>query len=224
MRRRRRSRTRTRGAAAATHQAYGTNESLPFTPGGVQNMNCFACERANSGFDYRHRFTTSYLWNIPTPAGWRGPAAYAFKNWSFNGIVTYQSGFPFTVTQAGNRQNTGAATQRPDLVAGQNPILGNPDPSRWFNTDAFTFANNKYGALGRNTLRQPALKTWDIGVFKEFPIKELKRFQLRWELFNLWNTPQFRAPNAQLGAANFGVITSTWLDNRQLQFALKFLF
>jgi hypothetical protein len=64
--------------------------------GGVQNQNCFACERANSGFDYRHRFTTSFLWNIPTPAGWKGPLAYAIKNWSFNGIVTYQSGFPFT--------------------------------------------------------------------------------------------------------------------------------
>jgi len=205
-------------------QAYGTNESLPFTPGGAQNMNCFACERANSGFDYRHRFTTSFLWNIPTPADWRGPAAYALKGWSFNGIVTYQSGFPFTVTQAGNRQNTGAATQRPDLVPGQSPKLDDPDPTRWFNTAAFTFANNKYGDLGRNTLRQPGLKGWDIGVFKEFPVKEGQRFQFRWELFNVWNTPLFRAPSAQLGAANFGVITATWLDNRQMQFALKYLF
>lgn len=205
-------------------QAYGTNESLPFTPGGVQNMNCFACERANSGFDYRHRFVTSFLWTIPTPADWRGVLAAAFKGWSFNGVVTYQTGFPFTVTQAGNRQNTGAATQRPDLVPGQSQTVANPDPARWFNIDAFTFAVNKYGALGRNTLRQPGMKTWDTGVFKEFPVSEKARFQVRWETFNLWNTPQFRAPNSQLGAANFGVITSTWLDNRQMQFALKFLF
>jgi hypothetical protein len=103
-------------------QGYGTNESLPFTPGGAQNQNCFACERANSGFDYRHRFVTSYLWNIPTPSDWRGPLAYILKYWSFNGIVTYQSGFPFTVTQSGNTQNTGAATQRPDYTPGQTPI------------------------------------------------------------------------------------------------------
>jgi outer membrane receptor protein involved in Fe transport len=205
-------------------QAYGTNESLPFTPGGVQNMNCFACERANSGFDFRHRFTTSFLWNIPTPSGFRGPLAFVLRNWSCNGIVTYQTGFPFTVTQAGNRQNTGAATQRPDYVPGQDPQLANPDPSRWFNTDAFTFAVNKYGNVGRNTLRQPGMKVWDIGVFKEFPVAEGHRFQFRWEAFNLWNTPQFRAPASQLGAANFGVITSTWLDNRQMQFALKYLF
>jgi hypothetical protein len=205
-------------------QAYGTNESLPFTPGGTQNQNCFACERANSGFDYRHRFTTSYLWNIPAPASWRGPVAWALKNWSFNGILTYQSGFPFTVTQSGNTQNTGAGTQRPDYVPGVSPYLDNPDPSRWFNTDAFTRAVNKYGNVGRNTLRQPAMKLWDVGVFKEFPVTEGHRFQFRWEVFNLWNTPQFRAPVAQLGNANFGQITSTWLDNRQMQFALKYLF
>jgi hypothetical protein len=132
-------------------QAYGTNESLPFTPGGAQNQNCFQCERSNSGFDYRHRFTTSYLWNIPTPKDLSRPLAFVLKNWSFNGILTYQSGFPFTVTQSGNTQNTGAGTQRPDYVAGQNPVLDNPDPARWFNTDAFVRVTNKYGNPGRNT-------------------------------------------------------------------------
>ena len=50
-------------------------------------------------------------------------------------------------------------------------------------------------------LRQPGMKVWDIGLFKEFPVREGRRFQFRWEAFNLWNTPQFRAPNSQLGAA-----------------------
>ncbi|HUQ94835.1 MAG TPA: TonB-dependent receptor [Bryobacteraceae bacterium] len=206
-------------------QAYGTNESLPYTPGGVQNINCFACERANSGFDYRHRFTFSYLWALPSPKSWHGITALVLKNWSFNGVVTLQSGFPFTVTQAGNRQNTGAATQRPDYVPGQNPELENPDPSRWFNTNAFQFADLHYGNVGRNTLRSPAIKTWDIGLFKEFPVRwRESRFQFRYEAFNLFNTPVFRAPNSQLGAVGYGTITSTWQDNRQLQFALKYLF
>jgi hypothetical protein len=109
-------------------------------------------------------------------------------------------------------------------VAGQNPKLDNPGPARWFNTDAFVRVTNKYGNVGRNTLRQPAMKLWDIGLFKEFPVTERHRFQFRWEAFNLWNTPQFRAPNAQLGTPTFGQITSTWLDNRQMQFALKYLF
>ena len=205
-------------------QAYGTNESLPFTPGGVQNQNCFGCERSDSGFDYRHRFISSFLWNVPAPPGWSGITGVLLKNWSLNGVVTYQTGFPFTVTQQGNRQGTGSATQRPDYVPGQNPKLDNPDPARWFETAAFQFANLKYGDLGRNTLRQPGLKVWDLGLFKEFPVIEGHRLQFRYEVFNVWNTPQFRAPNAQLGGPAFGQITATWLDNRQMQFALKYLF
>jgi outer membrane receptor protein involved in Fe transport len=204
--------------------AYGTNESLPYTPGGVQNINCFACERGNSGFDYRHRFTLSYLWNIPAPASWKGVPAFALKNWSFNGIVTLQTGFPFTVTQIGNRQNTGSATQRPDYVPGQNPELADPDPALWFNTAAFQYTDLKFGNVGRNTLTAPGIQTWDVGLFKEFPINEQHRVQFRFEAFNLFNTPVFRAPNSQLGGAGFGQITSTWQDNRQLQFALKYLF
>ncbi len=37
------------------------------------------------------------------------------------------------------------------------------------NTGAFQFAELKYGDSGRNTLRQPSMKVWDIG------------FQFRWE-------------------------------------------
>ena len=68
------------------------------------------------------------------------------------------------------------------------------------------------------------MKMWDVGLFKEFPVAEGHRFQFRLEAFNLWNTPQFRAPVSQLGRPAFGQITSTWLDNRQMQFALKYLF
>ena len=205
-------------------QAYGTNEALPFSTNGAQNMDCWACERSDSGFDYRHRFTTSFLWAIPTPKDWRGPAAFLLKNWSFNGIVTYQSGFPFTVTQQGNRQNTGGSPQRPDYVPGVAPKSSDPTPDRWFNTGAFKFTDFKFGDVGRNTLRQPAMKTWDTGIFKEFPVREGHRFQFRFEAFNIFNTPQFRAPDATLGSPTFGVITATWLDNRQVQFALKYLF
>ena len=205
-------------------QSYGTNESLPFSTNGAQNMDCWACERSSSGFDYRHRFTTSFLWNIPAPPDWKGASRLLLGGWSFNGILTYQSGFPFSVTQAGNRQNTGGSPQRPDFVPGVNPKLDKPDPTRWFNTSAFRFADLKFGNVGRNILNQPGIRTWDIGLFKEFPVKEGQRFQFRFEAFNLFNTPVFRAPDAVLGTPTFGQITSTWLDNRQLQFALKYLF
>ena len=111
-----------------------------------------------------------------------------------------------------------------ELRAWRYPHPPDPGPSLWFNPKAFQFANLQFGSVGRNTLRQPGIKTWDIGLFKEFPVREVQRFQFRMEAFNLYNTPQFSAPNAQFGAPGFGQMTSTWLANRQVQFGLKYLF
>ncbi len=207
-------------------QAYGTNESLPFSTNGIQNVNCWACERSNSGFDYRHRLTNSFLWDVPVAKSMTGPAGYLLKNWQLNGIVTYQSGFPYSITQQGNSQNTDASPQRPDLVSGQIAELdkGVRSPERWFNTAAFRVANMKFGDIGRNILRQAAMKTWDVGIFKNFPVKEGHRVQFRFEAFNLFNTPQLSAPGGTLGSPTFGQITSTWLDSRQVQFGVKYLF
>ena len=72
--------------------------------------------------------------------------------------------------------------------------------------------------------------------FKNFAFKERYNVQFRAEFFNLLNTPVFNNPNATLpllngtqtytaaNIQNFGTITSTRLDNRQIQFGLKFLF
>ena len=205
-------------------QAYGTNESIPGSTNGIQNRDCWRCERGNSGFDYRHRLVNSFLWDIPTPGGLAGAPALLLKGWAFNGGVTYQSGFPFSVTQSGNSQNTDAGPQRPDYVPGQIPKLSDPDPARWFNTDAFRVASLKFGDVGRNVLTQPAIKTWDVGIFKHFTVREGHKVQFRFEAFNLFNTPQFAAPNGSLGTTGFGQINSTINDNRQLQFGLKYLF
>ena len=48
--------------------------------------------------------------------------------------------------------------------------------------------------------------------------------EARIEVFNLPNRPIFNQPGNQLRTPNFGVITSTRLDSRQIQFGLKFVF
>jgi hypothetical protein len=107
----------------------------------------------------------------------------------------------------------------------------------WFNTDAFirakcngcagagTFVGpNGYGTAGVGLFDAPAQKTWDFALFKEFQIREAQRVQFRWEAFNFLNTPQFNAPDRTLGNATFGRITSTITSNREMQFALKYIF
>ena len=63
-------------------------------------------------------------------------------------------------------------------------------------------------------------------MFKNFQIKESLQLQFRTEAYNLTNSPSFGNPNAQLGNASFGVISSLngGYNPRQLQLALKLLF
>jgi hypothetical protein len=77
---------------------------------------------------------------------------------------------------------------------------------------------------GEGLIDSPGLKTWDFSLFKEFRIKESHRLQFRVVAFNLFNTPQFAGPDATLGDAAFGRITTTTIDNREVQFALKYSF
>jgi hypothetical protein len=64
----------------------------------------------------------------------------------------------------------------------------------------------------------------DFSLFKDFRFTETVKLQFRSEFFNLFNTPAFNNPNGTFGTANFGSITSTKRDNRQIQFALKLVF
>jgi hypothetical protein len=108
--------------------------------------------------------------------------------------------------------------------------------NQWFNTAAFIRSKcdgcagegiylgpKGYGNAGVSLFDAPANKTWDFALFKEFKPKEGHRIQVRWESFNFTNTPQFSAPSRTLGAADFGRITSTIINNREMQFGLKYL-
>jgi hypothetical protein len=63
----------------------------------------------------------------------------------------------------------------------------------------------------------------DVALVRRVPLGGSRSIELRGEIFNLLNTPNFGAPNAVVGASNFGTLTSA-LDPRVAQLALKFLF
>src|SRR5262249_61249848 len=81
-----------------------------------------------------------------------------------------------------------------------------------------------YGNEGRNLLHGPGLVNVDYSLFKNFPIKERMKLQFRVELFNALNHPNFNNPAATFGNGNFGFITSTSAENRDIQFGLKLAF
>jgi hypothetical protein len=187
--------------------------------------------RANQGladFDVPHRMVLSYVWALPRLEGQSPWLRQTVGGWESSGILTLQSGRPFSILSGVDNSFSGIASDFADIVG--DPYL---DTSRsrgqlinqYFNTAAF--APNRVGTFGtapRSVLRGPGLATFDMALIKSFPIKERMAVQFRSEFFNLFNRPNFGNPyNVQRVAARFGKIESAG-DPRILQFALKVSF
>ncbi len=182
-------------------------------------------ERADSIDDRRHRLVAGYVWDLPWGKTLGAAPRYVLAGWQFGGVVTLSSGTPFNVSQSGDSQNVeNFGWARPHVVPGQKPILDNRIPTRWFNTDAFSRSTFEYGNAPRDPVVGPGVHVFDLSILKNFkiPFAEAHDLQFRAEFFNAFNVPQFANPGASLGTGTFGVVTGTQLDNRQIQFGLKY--
>jgi hypothetical protein len=177
----------------------------------------------------------SYGYDLPFGKGRalladRGWFSSLLTGWQTFGIVTLQSGRPFTVALLPeiDRSNTGRSTlgfganDRPN-VAG-NAKLSDRSPDRWFNTSAFTFpAFGSFGNAGRNILDGPGFQSVNVSLMKTTNLREGVDLQFRAEAFNLFNHPNFDLPDNFLGSPTFGRILSAQ-SPRHIQFGLKLLF
>jgi hypothetical protein len=198
----------------------GAAGPLPQDPRYISN------DRGNSIIDMRHRLTLSYLWELPFGSGKAllntgGIVNAVLGGWQTNGILTVQSGLPFSaVLQTSTTNGTGS---RPDATGAS--VTYPHTLQNWFLPSAFaTPAPFTYGNAGRDTLFGPGRTNWDMSLFKNFVIREQMRFEFRAEAFNIFNHPQFGLPNANIGNAQVGSITSTVGNSRQLQMGLRFQF
>ena len=200
-------------------------------PNFPQNSFNVAAERGRSNFDVRHRLSVSYSYQFPFGKGAHdGWESVLLRGWETYGIVTLQSGRPFTVALLSEIDNSGTgrsilgfgANDRPNLVG--NPELSNPTTLQWFNTAAFAFPpQGTFGNAGRNILDGPGFQNVNMSLVKNTSLTESVNLQFRAEAFNLFNHPNFNLPDNFLGSPTFGRITSA-RDPRHLQFGLKLLF
>ena len=182
--------------------------------------------RDSSTMDQRHRFVTGYVWEMPFARNLHGVAGAVASGWALNGIITLASGNPFHIGESSDTQNNAGTWEYPNLVAGQSVSIPNQSASLWFNPNAFAPSILSYGNAPRNPVVGPGVHTGDLSLFKSFkmPFNERHSLQLRMEAFNSLNTPQFSNPGSSLGTSTFGQITSTKINNRILQFAVKYKF
>lgn len=188
--------------------------------------NDIAAEYSHANFDIRHRFTSSFLYELPLKFESSALNAVA-GGWQLNGIVTLQSGNYFNIGT--NRAVCACGTTRPDLVSGRDPNdtpSSGRTPDQFFDTGAVTDpARGTFGNLGNFSNIGPPIYNWDLSMFKDFQIRERMKVQFRAESFNFANSPQFNNPAATQGAGDFGRITSTRARTaRNWQFGLRFMF
>ena len=182
-------------------------------------------EWASGLTDQRNNLTIALVWQLPKLSGGNAVTRAVLNGWGINSIFQYFSGSPLWITQSQDGENNGNQNQRPDMVPGQSMSLANRTLSEWFNTNAFTQANGHYGSTPRNPLSGVANNPLTLAVKRTFPLPfESQYVDFRVEAFNALNHPQFSSPGTSQGASNFGQITSTNSDNRDLQLALKYIF
>ena len=186
-----------------------------------------SANRGLSDFDHTHRFVASYVWALPRLQQRSAFIRNTIGGWESTGILTLQSGSPFTVLSGVDNSRSGDGIDHAALVG--NPYLSTSRPNgqlvkEYFNTGAFALnALGTFGTAPRNFLRGPGLANMDFGLMKNFVLKERLTTQFRAEFFNIFNRPNFGNPVVNRNASNFGTITSAG-SPRILQFALKLSF
>jgi Carboxypeptidase regulatory-like domain/TonB dependent receptor-like, beta-barrel len=187
----------------------------------VQDSYNLVNDRGLSDFDARHRFVINLIYDLPFKGN------RLVEGWELSTISQAQTGNPITILTA-NTGFTGNRTVRPDVTG---PAVTTGNPSQWFaDPTVFTAgATAHFGNLGRNTVTGPNFVNTDFSVIKNTKVTERVNTQLRIEMFDVFNHPNFGNPGRILGNG-FGVITSTRFptgdfgSSRQLQLALKLQF
>jgi hypothetical protein len=186
-----------------------------------------ALERDYSTGDIPHVLVSSVVWDLPfgrdRARQLHGALGAVANDWTVASLITLESGVP--VTQSTNFNSfAGFGVQRPNLLSDPALPADQRTPNHWFNTAAFVTAPQfTIGSASRNPVRGPSYRDVDMALMRRIPVGSSHVIELRAEVFNLLNTPNFGAPNAVAGAANFGTITSA-LDPRVAQLAVKFVF
>ena len=153
-----------------------------------------------------------------------GIAAYTLGGWKVAGIISAVSGLPFSVYANGASLNTPGTAQLANLTGIYRVLHGIGSNSPWLDTTVFSqpsgcptapapCPNPGVGNTGRNQFRGPGYIQDNISIFRSFPIYRETAAEIRFDAFQLSNTPQFANPNAGSGnlftAGNFGRVTST---------------
>jgi hypothetical protein len=186
--------------------------------------------KGNSTLDQRHVFSASALASLPFGHGhhfgnsWNRGFELVAGGWQLNTVVFAQTGTPFSVIGVQNYGNS-YSLRANQVVPGNavtHSVLSQPYLLR---ADFSAPAPGTEGNTGRNEFYGPGIAEGDVSLFKTLQFTERFGTELRAEVYNITNTPQFANPDSNLADGTFGQITGTrQYSERQMQMAVRFVF
>jgi hypothetical protein len=205
---------------------------LAAEPGDQQNFNS---QYASSDFDRKHRFVFSGLYDLGRVYEGGSRAMQQVANgWQAASILTFQSGYPFSVLCASGSALDSRANYNGEGFS--EPGSTKSKVGEYFNVANFscpvstatvpgTFGPNvdqpPFGDSARNLVRSPGQRNVDFSLSKRFPLPESMNLEMRSEFFNIFNWTNFGIPNNNLLGGSPGAIGYTTTGPRVIQFALK---
>jgi len=215
-----------------------------------QNTYNYSAEMSNSILDIRHRFVGNFTADLPFGKGRAflnngGVADMIVGGWQVNGIVSLQTGSPFSVTASDNSFTGSSHSAYASCIgdpftggSGSPDQYASADPTSGFFLNRAAFTNAAVGSFGTcrpRAFHGPGIEDTDLSLFKQFKMSERYSLQFRAEFFNAFNHPNFANPSSNIGAGNFGKVTNTLApilgadsggpgDPREIQLALKLYF
>ena len=212
-------------------------------PGRVRYVHDLSYDKGLSGWSVANNLRINYSYDLPLGRDWSGAAGHLLGGWQMTGIISLQSGQPFTVNNArgatpGGLDDVGYTTS-PNVISSftndqiiQGSPSETPGKNQYFNPAAFSPVEGTFelGNVGRNTLIGPGLASFDFGLTKNTQLTERWRLQFRTEFFNAFNRSNFAKPNTGVfrsrgrPSASAGFINRTVTTSRQIQFGLKLIF
>jgi hypothetical protein len=147
-------------------------------------------QRAVSSFDIPHRFTAAF--NYQLPAVKAGAWKPIVKGWQVNGIITVQSGQPFTPYTSQFDPYRNETFNRLNVVGDSNRNVAS---GYAYNPAAFVAPPiGAFGNSGRNIIRGGGYNSANLSLFRNFTLRESVRLQMRLEAENALNHVNFQGP------------------------------
>lgn len=195
-----------------SHSIDDASDGEDYVPNAAQpndSMAPISMNRGNSNFDVRNHLTWNFIYTFPNR---KGSWSRLTDGWGVNGIVTLQSGQPFHLNYnfQDDFDGSGGGFGRPDVVG--TITYNRNDPRNFLDLSAFAIpcsypggigdgsastcipGTRHFGNLGRNSLRGPDFRQFDFSLFKDTAINERLKMQLRAEVYNIFNHPNFANP------------------------------